>query len=275
MLRNYNGNVDRAILRDLQRICKVNAENMENLLKENEKNGEVYFCTNMFMNFPDEMSEAHTLKGETEIKEYLQKDAQERFDRYLSDKNPAEDYLLSSVVEYIKENGKFPSKDEMRQLEQTAEAKRVAECPINTTAQTTTTIQDVMKEILELSAEIMEIRREINPKDIYVHDEPCYDELRIENDEFYALIEWNRYYGQGNIYDYMLRIEFRNDKDINIVSIYSYTNDGKISASAKNWCDNKVDLEIDRLITIHKGIVKFAEQEEFEFVSEIDYTKLT
>ena len=276
MLRNYNGNVNRKLLRDFRRLCEVNADNFKNMLEAFAQKGEVSFYTNTFMGMVDEMSDAHTLRSEEEIREYLKQDAQQRFDGYLHNKISSDDYLLTAVLEFIKENGncKYPSKDEMRQLECTAEAKRIAKLPTHTTtAETPKTDEDVMCEIMELAEEVFESRRLTKPEDIFCPIEPYYDRLYVESGDFSGLIEWDSHYGSGDCSDYHVRGQLRNDRTIDNISFYRYHN-GTANASAEDWND-KSDLTKEHLITVHKAFVELAEQEGIEFISEIDYDKLS
>lgn len=280
MIRNYNGNVNRAIVRELKKMCRVNVENLKNLLEEYVQNGEVSFFINLcpFTGCPDEMSELITLKSEIEIREYLKKDFQQRLEVYLSSKKHAEDYLLNSLLEFIKENsGNFPSKDEMKQLEQAAETKRIAE--LSSREETITTLNTeelILNEILELAEEIMEARREVKPEDISVHDEPYQDYLRLENNNFYVVIQWNRYYRNSNSSDYTCTVIMKDDDIIDTISFY-YQYDGTVSIQAEDWCERTVDTETikDRFVIIHKGIVEIAKEEELEFITEIDYQNVS
>ncbi len=277
MIRTYNGNINRNVLRDLKRICIVNEENMKNFLEEYAKKGEVFFYTNLnpFFGCADEMSEENILKSEEEIKDFLNKDAQEKIECYLNNKRPDEDYLLNSVIEYIRENNKFPSNDEMKQLEQTAETKRVAELSSENITEKIITEKDIIKEILELSEEIIESRRETKPDDIKKYCEPHDDELHISNDNFYGLIKWQRHYGNGDSTDYRFIAEFKNDRDVHTISFHYYHNKD-VTAIAEDWYNESVKITeiIDRLITLHKGIVEIAKEEGIEFISEIDYKKI-
>lgn len=279
MLWNYNGDVNRSTLRDLKKLCKVNAENLDNLLKAYAKNGKVSFNTNLdpFTGCPDEMSETVTLKSEEEIKEYLKADFQERLDEYLAYHKPAEDYLLNALIDFIKENGDtYPSKDEFRQLEITAENKRIAASPVTTDSQDFDPEQEMLKEILQLAEEIMETKRENDPKAITIHLEPYPDTLNLSNDDFYININWDRYYGNGNNSDYRVVIIMKDDYlDVETIEIYSH---GTAFVNAENCLEKEVDDPIlikDQLIAIHQSIVQMAEQEGIEFLSEIDYTKLS
>ena len=278
MIRNYNGNVNRATLRDLKKLCEVNAENFKNLSEAYAQNGEVSFYTNLdpFTGCPDEMSEVVTLKSEKEIKEYLKKDFIERLEGYLNHKRPAEDYLLKSLIDFLKENGGvFPNADEMKKLEKEAETKRVSESS-TTKKEEPSSEQMVLKEILELAEEIMESRRETKPDDIFVHVEPYHDELGIQTDKFYANIQWDRYYGNGDSSDYSLTVSMRDDDEVHQISFY-YQFDGNASISAVDWCDESIDTKtiMNRIINIHKDIVDIAEKEGLEFISEVDYEKIS
>ena len=112
MIRNYNGNVNRSAMRDLRKLCDVNAENERILFEAFDQKGEVSVYENLdpFTGCPDEMSDVVTMKSAAEIKEYLKKDFIRRVEGYLNHRKPAEDYLLSALIEFVKENGRFPEK---------------------------------------------------------------------------------------------------------------------------------------------------------------------
>ena len=284
MIRNYNGKVNRAILRDLRELCDVNDGNLLNFLEAFAKNGEVSFYTNLcpFTGCPDEMSDTHTLTSEEEIREYLKKNAEGRLEEYLQSiehKNPTADHLMAAVVEFIKENAKYPNKDEMRQLEIVAEAKRIAELPAGTvTQEMPQTDQDMMREIMELAEEIFESRQLTDPKDIHRHAEPYEDELFVESGDFDGSIRWDRHYGNGDSCDYSLVGDLSDNGDIIIVRFRPYYGDDvlKVRVYAQHYWyrDREINLSTDHLITVHKSIVDLAEQEGIEFISEIDYEKL-
>lgn len=278
MIRDYNGNVNRAVIRDLRRLCDVNAENERNLFEAFAQKGEVSVYENLdpFTGCPDEMSDVVTMKSETEIKEYLKKDFLKRVEGYLDYKKPAEDYLLSALIEFIKENGKFPEKDVMRQLEKNAEEKRIAELPSDAvTAPKEMTEQDMAREILELAEEIMESRRENNPDDIVVRVEPYPESYWIETDDFKGNILHQRYYGSNDFHDYSCSIRIKGYHDVETISIgYSYGCGDPAYATPKDFCGEEIDVPVTAyLITIHKSIVEMAKAEGIEFTSEIDYNK--
>lgn len=275
MIRNYNGNINRAVMRDLRKLCDVNAENERNLFEAFNQNGEVSVYENLdpFLGCPDEMSTVVTMKSEAEVKEYLKKDFIGRVEGYLDHKKPAEDHLLSALVEFVKANGKFPEKEEMCQLEKEAEEKRIAELPNGTAnAPEDITEQDVTREILELAEEIIEARRITKPDDIWVHVEPYDDELSLSNDEFSLDIQWDRYYGRGDSSDYSCAVTMKKDKDIDRV-LFQYQYDGTTAVRVEGWHTTGTDVAIPTLIAIHKFVVEMAKAEGIEFTSEIDYDK--
>lgn len=275
MIRNYNGNVNRAVVRDLRKLCDVNAKNERNLFEVFNQKGEVsvYGNLNPFIGCPDEMSTVVTMKSETEVKEYLKKDFLRRVERYLDYRKPDEDYLLSALIEFVKENSRFPEKDAMRQLEKNAEAKRIADLKSDTIATPKEiTEQDVAKEILELAEEIIEARRETKPEDIFVHVEPYDDELSLSNDEFYMDIKWDRYEGRGDSSDYSCSVTMRKDTNIDRV-LFRYQYDGTIGVRVEGRNTTVTDVSIKTLIAIHKFVVQLAKAEGLEFTSEIDYGK--
>lgn len=278
MIRNYNGNVNRAVVRDLRKLCDVNAENERNLFEVFDQKGEVSVYENLdpFTGCPDEMSDVVTMKSETEIKEYLKKDFIGRVEGYLKYKKPAEDYMLSALIGFIKENGRFPEKDGMRQLEKEAEAKRIAELPSNAvTVSKEITEQDMAREILELAEEIMESRRENNPDDIVVRVEPYPESYWIETEEFQGNILHERYYGSKDFHDYRCAIGIKGYHDVDTIKIgYYYSNSNEVYVTAEDFLEKEPDVPVtDYLITIHKSMVEMAKAEGIEFTSEIDYDK--
>lgn len=282
MIKNYNGNLNRSIIRDLRKICEVTEENKNNLLEKFWNERQVSFYTNLspITGLPDEMSKLVTLKSEKEIEEYIRKDFLDRITGYLKRKKIEEDYLLDDLVDFIKKsNGIFPSKKEMQQLEIAAEAKRVRDLPpTDFTEEKIITEQDVMREILELSEEIMEERRETKPEDIKKYVEPYPDNLQLSTCKFNIFIKYNRHYSHGKSSDYSITIVLRDKSfdEIHIVSLNRYSTDGVVNISVFNWDDELIDiLPIDCLIKIHKDIVKLAKKEGIEFETEIDYKKIT
>ena len=274
MIRNYNGNVNRALLRGLHKLCMVNAADEKNLFEAFTQNGNVSFYENTdFLGLPDEMSNLITLTTESEISDYLKKHFAKKMDLFLQGKKTDSDYLLTAVISFIKEKGYFPIDEEMRKLECEAESKRLIDFPVDLTAPTRSTKEDLIKELLELSEEIFEARKLNKPKDIKTHVEPYYDELILTSDNFCITISWDRYYGQGNNSDYKLHVNINDDSDISGASFYSYGSETYITA--KTWCGTKIDLPLENLITIHKKICELAEQEGIEFLTEIDYENLT
>jgi len=254
-------------------LCKINADNLKNFLEIFAEKGEVFFYTNLcpFTGWPDAMSEDHTLRSEEEIRKYLKEDAARRFEEYMRNRNiDYTDYLVATVLEFCKANSRYPRRDEMRQLEQTAEATRVAELPADTaTAEISQTVEEAMREIMELAEEIFESRRMTRPEDIFCPVEPYYDRLDVESGEFRGSIEWDSYYGRGDCRDYHLRGQLGIDR----VSFRRHY-DGTASGFAKNWRGERTDLELKHIIAVHKSIVDLAKREGIEFISEIDYENL-
>lgn len=274
MIRNYNGNVNRSVLRDLRKLCNLNAENERNLFEAFDRDGEVSVYENLdpFTGCPDEMSTIVTMKSDKEVKEYLKKDFLKRVNGYLKDRNPEEDYLLNALIEFIKEHGRFPEKEGMSQLEKEAEAKRVAELPAdNVTIPKEMTDEEIAKEILELSEEIMESRRENHPEDIRVPVEPYPESLWFETDKFQGSILYARYYGKKDFTDYSLAIQIKGYNRVDTIAI-NYWSDGTACITVKDRRDNELEESVtDYIVNIHKDIVEMAKKEGIEFTSEIDY----
>jgi len=272
MIRNYNGKVNRTVIRDLRKLCGVNAENERNLFEVFDKNGEVSVYENLdFIGMPDEFSTVVTLKTETEVREYLKKDFEKRMEGYLSHRKPDDDFLLSALVEFVKANTRFPERDEMRQLEKEAETKRIAEFSTSDEpVKKEVTIQDIALEILELAEEIMEFYREHEPQSIRTPDEPYPERFWIETDEFQGNIVHQGYYGYEDSRDYSCAIEFKGNRDVERITI-GYWSDATPTIRAWNWRGKELDVSVtEYLITIHKAIVEMAKKTGLEFESEID-----
>jgi len=282
MIRNYNGNVNRAILRGLEKLCKVNSENKKILMDALTEKGEVSFYTNLdpFTGFPDEMSEVRTLKSEEQISEYLKEDFETRLTRYLKGKDTG-DYLLSSLIEFVKENGGiFPNEEEMKNLEDAAEAKRVAELADNTTVTNANTRAGLLKEILELAEEIMELRRKSNPKEISSHVEPYPDVMHLYSEKFKATIKWDRwnFVKRQDSKAYSMEVEISENDEHLFISFY-YEYDGTVVVCTKNWLKEAFMADPKflkrHLIIIHQEIVEIAKEEGIEFETEIDYETIS
>lgn len=273
MIRNYNGTVNRTLLRGLHKLCMVNATDEKNLFDTYAQNGDVSFYENTdFLGLPDEMSNLITLKSESEISDYLKKHFEKKLDHFLHGKKTDTDYLLTAVITFIKEKGYFPIDEEMRKLECEAENKRLIDFPVDLTAPTRSTKEDLLKEVMELSEEIFEKRKLNKPKDIYTHVEPYWDQLSITTDNFYITISWDRYYGRGDNSDYKLTVSSYNNHDIYFTTLQHYG--AEVFITAKNWCYKPIRLSLDQLIAVHKEICKIAELEGIEFLTEINYEEL-
>ncbi len=275
MIRNYNGNLNRAVVQNLRTLCNLNAKNERNLFEVFHQDGKVSVYENIdsFSGCPDELSTVVTLKSETEVKEYLKKDFFRRIEAYLSFKNLSEDYLISNLATYIKENCKFPSDDEMKRIEKDAEAQRIADLPADVTATPKKiTEQDISREILELAEEIIEARRKTRPDDIFVHVEPYDDELFLSNAECSININWDRYEGRGDSTDYSCSVTIKKGEIIDKVFFqYKYGYNSGIRAEA--WRTTGTDVSVQTIIAIHKIVVQMAIAEGITFISEIDYEK--
>lgn len=276
MIRNYNGNVNRAVIRDLRKLCDVNAKNERKLFDVFDQNGKVCVYENLdqFTGCPDELSTIVTLKSEEEIKRYLKKDFIKRVERYLDHRKPAEDHLLSALIEFVKDNGRFPERAVMSYMEKQAEKKRIAELPADVAdGPKEITEQDIAKEILELAEEIMESRRENSPEDIWSREEPYPEILSIETDDYHVGIKHKIWYGFEDFRDYECTISIKDHHDVATISI-CYLTDGTLHLDAEDFYDDKLDMPLTSyMINIHKSIAKMAKEAGFEFTSEIDYKK--
>ena len=277
MIRSYNGSINRRLIRDLKRIGSISAENETNLFEHFDSAGEVSVWENVcpFTHCPDEMSTIVTLKSEEEIRDYLKKDLIKRVEGYLDNEKPEEDYLLTAIVAFIKENGIFPIDGAMKQLEKEAEAKRIASIPEVSSSPIKITMQDVIKEILELAEEIMELRREHNPDDILTPPEPYPQRLFLQADSFKGNVYYRRYYGTGTSKDYDCYFSTRNQYFNECIRMeYDYDNTPRATLVDFDGNDGKREIS-DDIITIHKEIGELAKKEGAEFISQIDYEELS
>jgi len=286
MIRNYNGDINRTILRNLKKICDVCDENFENLLERYMLDGKVSFYTNLcpFTGTPDFASKGRTLKSYGEIEAFIKTDLHNRLNMFLDCQTVwyepehngdfLNDYLFSEVYEFILDHARYPNKEEMRELEYVAELKRILASPEEEIQKKPITEKDIVKEILELSEEIIESRRETKPRDIWVHVEPYPDDLEIDSENFGAVFKYNRYDACGNSTDYYLDVFFKDHmystRKVYRVDFRCYT-EGRYEIFAQNCNDLELDLPKEKLIMVHKGIVEMAIAEGIEFLSEVDY----
>lgn len=277
MIKNYNGYVNRKVMNGLRKLCMVNSQNREELFLRFYMNGGVSFCSNLdpLTDCPDELSDIVTLRSEQEVEDYLKRDFKKQLDEYITRKKISISHLLENIITYLMENdGIYPEKDEMRKIEVDAEAKRKAE--LTETEINQISAEDMLlKEILELSEDVMETRRETNPEDILVHVEPYDDELYITDyHDFEALIMCDSHYGNGDNSDYKLHTRMQKD-NMEIKFLYRHY-DKMIYAHATDDYGHNVEMKdiMDHIITVHKGMCDIARQEGIEFTSEVDYEKI-
>ncbi len=272
MLKNYNGAVNRSVLRGLKKVSKSNAETSEYLYSVLNSYGEVSVYTNLCLT-ADCHEEYRTviLKSEADVKEYLKKDLEQRLENYLQEWRLKADFLLTAVISFLKENeGRYPNKEEMRQLEIAAENERIASAPLETKTEPPANWM-ILKEILELAEEIMETRWENNPKDFFALH-PYTDRLNLSNKDCDITIEWRKVYRNNRDYSCEIGID---GYQIHLF----YCNDTDPDLYVKNWGNKSVALEDVKdlnqyMIQVHQFIVEVAQREEIEFVSEVDYEKI-
>lgn len=277
MIRNYNGKINRAMMRDLRKICEMFAENEQNLLEVFKNNGKVMVYENYdtILNYSENMLSVITLTKESEIEEYIKNSFMKMLNEYLKYKMPIRDYFMNALIEFVKENGKFPEKDAMTQLEKNAEKKRISKLSNNIrNVQNKLTKHDIIKEVLELAEEIIETRLVTNPKDISVNVKKFSEELTILDDKIDLVIK-----SEGNddyTDDYNYSCLFYIKEKINIVNnidniLFYYRSDGIADVAVEGLRSDNISTNV--LLCMHKFIVKKAREEEIEFTSEIDYSK--
>ena len=277
MIRNYNGKINRAMMRDLRKICEMFAENEQNLLEVFKNNGKVMVYENYdtILNYSENMLSVITLTKESEIEEYIKNSFMKMLNEYLKYKMPIRDYFMNALIEFVKENGKFPEKDAMTQLEKNAEKKRISKLSNNIrNVQNKLTKHDIIKEVLELAEEIIEARLVTNPKDISVNVKKFSEELTILDDKIDLVIK-----SEGNddyTDDYNYSCLFYIKEKINIVNnidniLFYYRSDGIADVAVEGLRSDNISTNV--LLCMHKFIVKKAREEEIEFTSEIDYSK--
>lgn len=266
MIKNYNGNAPTHVIWGLQKLCEVNAVNMETLMKTFKEKGAVSFYINLdIFGLPDEMSEIKTLNSEEEIREYLKHDFENRLNIFLS-RNNINDYLVNSLVEFVRvNNGTFPNDEEMKQLEKAAEEKRLANLSHSTSP---ITKQPLLREIFELAKQIMELERSKSPTNIISHFEPYWDELKLQTDLLYFNILLDK---ELDPPQYFCNIRIK-DEDVTKSLRLSLNKDGTLNVT--HILNSQTDTSLDRFIAIHKEVLSIAKKQGIEFVSEIDYQTL-
>lgn len=273
MIRNYNGKINRAMMRDLRKICEMFAENEQNLSEAFKNNGKVMVYENYdtILDYSENLLSVITLTKKSEIEEYIKNSFMKMLNEYLKHKMPIRDYFMNALIEFVKENGKFPEKDAMTQLEKDAEKKRISKLSNNIkNVQNKLTKQDIIKEVLELAEEIIESRLVTNPKDIFVNVKEFSEELTILDDKIDLVIKSEGNYDYTNDYNYSCLFYIKGETNIDNILFY-YRSDGIADVAVEGLRNNNISTNI--LLFMHKFIVKKAREEGIEFTSEIDYSK--
>ncbi len=277
MIRNYNGKINRAMMRDLRKICEMFAENEQNLLEVFKNNGKVMVYENYdtIWDYSENILTVVELTKESEIEEYIKNSFMKMLNEYLKHKMPIRDYFMKSLIEFVKENGKFPGKDAMTQLEKNAEKKRISKLSNNIrNVQNKLTKHDIIKEVLELAEEIIEARLVTNPKDISVNVKKFSEELTILDDKIDLVIKSEGSCDYTDDYNYSCLFYIK--EKINIINnidniLFYYRSDGIADVAVEGIRSDNISTNV--LLCMHKFIVKKAREEEIEFTSEIDYSK--
>lgn len=274
MKTTYNGKKDRKTIQDFFRLCKVCEENREEIMKYFNENGPLCVTTDFcpITGCPDELSERTPLKTEVEINDFLKKDFKRRFEGYLRYKKNS-DPLTAELYSFIKENMRFPTADEMKIIEKTAEDKRLEGATDETKEISMAKL--IKKEIIQLAIEIYFLTDLKDPKSIHHRVEPYDSSLPIENENIAVTITYNRWYPNDRDSDYNIHA-CRNDKLYFSSGIHfwsGYDNDAyMMNSSYENVTITEENREF--IIAIHEYLSKIAREKGFEFTSEVDYEKI-
>ena len=192
------------------------------------------------------------------------------------------EYLIKEVAVFIGKKGVWPNKIQMRDLQKAAEQNRVAKLSWRDVKRDLRSIvfpgritsQDVMLEILQLSEQIFETRRENKPKDIRSSVSNYPESLSIENDDFGAFIDWHRdSAGVGKdpgTCDYVLIAALSNGDHF---VFKQDTMQSGVDCVANEELLENADFQSTamrtRLLTIHQALFRMAKQEGVIFESEI------
>ena len=274
MKTTYNGKKDRKTIQDFFRLCKVCEENREEIMKYFNENGPLCVTTDFcpITGCPDELSERTPLKTEDEINDFLKKDFKRRFEGYLRYKKIS-DPLTAELYSFIKENMKFPTADEMKTIEKTAEDKRL-ESSTNEVKEISMA-KLIKNEIVQLAIEIYFLTGLNEPKAIHHRVEPYDSSLVLENDKLDITITYNRWYPNDSDSDYNIHAcknaEIYFSSGIHFWS--GYDNDAyMMNSSYENVAITEENREF--IIAIHEYLSKIAREKGFEFTSEVDYEKI-
>ena len=282
MKRIYHGYVNHSVLRGLKKICEIIADNRQTLLKMLAKSGTVTLSTNLdLFGFPDELSGSVTFTNEEEIDAFLKTDLEKRVEAFLDlyGIDPKKDCFLEILIHFIKENGGvYPNPDEMKIAETVAEAKRVSS-PSTTTEEEVSPRDILIREVLECAEEIMEARREKNPKSIVVPPEPYPERIHIENDTGTFRADINRSYNPFGNYDsrdYEIIVHVDWNSEIAQIHFHYYA-DYFAGVIARDYSGENLGVVVvtSSIIAIHKDLFEIARQEGLNIESEIDYDSLS
>ena len=274
MKTTYNGKKNYAVIRDFHRLCKICDENRQEVMEALKKNGSCWIQTNLcpFTGCADEFTKNTPITSEDEANEFLKKDFEKRFKGYVKNKDMS-DPLLTELYSFITTNMHWPSKDEMKTIEEAAEVKRLETSDEKT--EEITMAQLIKNEIMQLAIEIYTITERNNPKDISNRVEPYPSILHVltENADMYILYE--RWYPSGFVNDYRMHASIKGENGrTNTISIIAYTHD-----LAELCSDNYSHFPITErnsktIIILHKELSKIAREKGFEFTTEVDYDKI-
>lgn len=277
MKTTYNGKKDRKTIQDFFRLCKVCEENRDEIMKYFNENGPLCVTTNFcpITGCPDEFSERIPLKTEDEINDFLKKDFKRRFEGYLRHKKIS-DPLTAELYSFIKENMRFPTADEMKIIEKTAEDKRLEGATDETKEISMAKL--IKKEIIQLAIEIYFLTDRDDPKAIHHWVEPYDSDLHLADDKIDIAIHYNRWYPSECENDYnIFAVPYGKsyfDSPLHFWSGFGNdVNDAYMMNSSK---ENVTITEENRefIIAIHEYLSKIAREKGFEFTSEVDYEKI-
>lgn len=266
----YNGKKDRKTIQDFFRLCKVCEENREEVMNHFNKNGPICVTTNHcpITGLPDEFSDRTPLNTEEEINDFLKKDFERRFEGYLCNKDLS-DPLISELYSFIKANMRFPSTDEMKNIEKTAETKRL-ESTVHEVKEISMA-KLIKNEIVQLAIEIYILTDRTDPKAIHHRVEPYDSSLSLGNENIAVTITYNRWYPNDGDIDYNIHA-CRNDKPYFSSGIHFWSGDDNDAYMNENVTITEENYE--SIIAIHKYLSKIAREKGFEFTTEVEYDKI-
>jgi hypothetical protein len=245
------------------KLCKEKAEKRKRLLEKLTEDGEVSDS------YSYELQSSKILESKDEIENFLQEELLIKLeDEIRSIPEEEKDYVLNRLVNFIKANYRFPNSEEISEIEKEAEKERISKLPpetSNVAVKKELTQKNIVDEILEIAEEIFKRRSIIDPKSIVEHVDEYDDALELIGNDFDLIIKFDTYFGLDNSRAYSCSVKLPYGKEV-----WMYLGNIYTRISIAYLGDEKCNLPIEQLLSIHKFMMEKANEDGLECMSELD-----